>query len=639
MKKLYGVDILTDPRFDFKDPNFNRHDPMLDNWRKLRGSYLTQFYRELRQAMDLIDPNIKIGVQLPGGEHIGPPLGNMYVDWRTWIDEGLIDLIVYNVTMEATSDPNAPKKGYLTNALTETGILPAYVFREFIDKSKNPKVRLFQSGGDYYFFREPDKGFDGWRTDLYVIGFTRGWYQRWQQWKQDIKDFGYIKYIENDFDAMPVNSECYDGGYGEPRYNPKERKGSGIWSWLGNGDSIKPYAQNEIKYGDTGNAMKLTSGNDSMRMLKARHWSGTDRGMYFWSVQNAIANGTAELSFRLYRPDANSVVTVWLESDRTYAGTVNFTIAAGGEISYLVNGEKISSGQSAKTGQWQQFIINVDLETKKYSIFADGNQIAKDISYPSKTESFSVIYFDPVNLPNTEIYLDEVALHWKPQLYDVEGKEKMLFSDDFESYASKSNMKDISRGKWAVQSDSFVIENSMSFGDGFRCLKALGGGSVLSKAFALKFDSTVAVDFDVFLKSDLQGIYLVQPTDGFGSKNGTIISLLNSKNEAVIDINAVPSGNWNIWDGKRYVDCGAKVQYDAWNHIRIIIDGKTKECSFIVQPIGELPSKIGSASIDAKKAFGGKYKLKISPTKNNGHISCYDNISIRAYKIINEKQK
>jgi hypothetical protein len=274
------------------------------------------------------------------------------------------------------------------------------------------------------------------------------------------------------------------------------------------------------------------------------------------------------------------------------------------------------------------------LAVKKYSISIDGTKIAKDISYPSQVESFCVMYFDPGNLPNTEIYLDEAALHWKPQLYDVAGKEKLLFSDDFESYVSKSKFTD--NAKWTVgpkgSDGRFVIENSMSFGDGVRCLEASGGGSVLSKTFTLKSDSTVAVDFDVFLKSDSPYIAMVTPSEGWRSKNGTVISLLNSKNEAVIDINAVPSGNWNIWDGRSYVDCGAKVQYDAWNHIRIIIDGKTKECSFIVQPIGELPSKIGSASIDAKKAFGGKYKLKISPTENSGHKSCYDNIVITQYE-------
>ncbi|MBM4087414.1 MAG: hypothetical protein FJ272_21690, partial [Planctomycetes bacterium] len=62
MKRLYGVDILTDPRFDVDSPSFDPHDPMVENWRNLRGGYVTQFFRELRAALNEVDPKIRICV-------------------------------------------------------------------------------------------------------------------------------------------------------------------------------------------------------------------------------------------------------------------------------------------------------------------------------------------------------------------------------------------------------------------------------------------------------------------------------------------------------------------------------------------------------------------------------------------------
>jgi hypothetical protein len=549
----------------------------------------------------------------------------------------LIDLIIYGVTLEASHDPDASKKGYFTDANSDTGIHPVSVFREFIDKSKNPKARLLQANGNYYFFREPDQGFDGWRTDFWCAAFTRAWYQRWSQWTQDIKDFGCIKYIENDFDEMPIKNECFFGGYGDPRYNPWKRRGSGIWSWIGNGEDLKPYAQNEIRYGEKGNAIKLTSGNDSSRMLKARMWSGTNRAnMYIWANQNQIANGTAQLSFWLYRPDANSGVAVWLESDKSYIRPVNLTVAAGGEISYSADGKNVSSGQTAKVGQWQKFVIDVDVETKRYSISVDGAAIGKDMAYPVSAESFCLMYFDPGNAPNTQIYLDEVSLRWKPKLYDVAGKETILFSEDCESYASKSKLKGNSKSQWLIQpktdGDNFVIENSMSYGDGVRCIKAMGGGSISSKPITLKSNSTIVLDMDVFLKSEMPYISMATPVEGWKSKSGTVLSVLDGKDQVVAGVKAVPAEGWQIYDGQNYIDCLAKVQYDAWNHIRIIINLATKECSFIVRPLGELPIMAGQVKMNTENELGGVCKIQISPTQDSGHVSCYDNIRITEYK-------
>ena len=90
MQRLYGVDIFSDPRFYVDSPTFYLREPLVEKWRDLRGGYLTQLYRELREALRGVDPQIKIAITL-AGEHIGPPLGNWRTDWRTWVDEGLVD--------------------------------------------------------------------------------------------------------------------------------------------------------------------------------------------------------------------------------------------------------------------------------------------------------------------------------------------------------------------------------------------------------------------------------------------------------------------------------------------------------------------------------------------------------------------
>ncbi len=77
-KRRYGKDIRTE--------EFDR-----EAWRRLRGEYLTRFLRELRQAFPR-DRRISIGV--PRGDYFGPPYGNLFIDWRTWVSEKLVDELV-----------------------------------------------------------------------------------------------------------------------------------------------------------------------------------------------------------------------------------------------------------------------------------------------------------------------------------------------------------------------------------------------------------------------------------------------------------------------------------------------------------------------------------------------------------------
>lgn len=93
MKRRFDIDIQADPRFDYRSPSYSPNDPRLENWRKVRGEGWTQFYRELRAAMG--DKPIYAGI--PRGRYFGPPYGNVYLDWETFLKERLVDGLVLKV--------------------------------------------------------------------------------------------------------------------------------------------------------------------------------------------------------------------------------------------------------------------------------------------------------------------------------------------------------------------------------------------------------------------------------------------------------------------------------------------------------------------------------------------------------------
>jgi len=111
----HGVDIL--------------HEALdLQAWRDLRGTCLTGFLRELRAALVPLGRRLSVGV--PRGDVIGPPLGNMTLDWRTWVAEGLVDALVVNQNSSRCPSmwhdlwPMHRGGGYMQNHLTGEGLPP-----------------------------------------------------------------------------------------------------------------------------------------------------------------------------------------------------------------------------------------------------------------------------------------------------------------------------------------------------------------------------------------------------------------------------------------------------------------------------------------------------------------------------------
>ncbi|MEE2884737.1 MAG: family 10 glycosylhydrolase [Chloroflexota bacterium] len=79
--KRYGKDILVE--------NFDNN-----LWYDLQGEYLSTFINQLKNALNQSDH--KLGVGCARGDVIGHPIGNTRLQWRDWVDNGLLDHLVIN---------------------------------------------------------------------------------------------------------------------------------------------------------------------------------------------------------------------------------------------------------------------------------------------------------------------------------------------------------------------------------------------------------------------------------------------------------------------------------------------------------------------------------------------------------------
>lgn len=111
----HGVDILRE--------EFDRQA-----WRDMRGEDLTALVSDLRGAMTGLGRQFAVGA--PRGDVLGPPLGNMTLDWRTWVADGLIDALVVNQHSSRCPSmwhdlwPMHRGGGYVQNYLTGEGLPP-----------------------------------------------------------------------------------------------------------------------------------------------------------------------------------------------------------------------------------------------------------------------------------------------------------------------------------------------------------------------------------------------------------------------------------------------------------------------------------------------------------------------------------
>jgi len=81
------ADMLAATARDIRAGDFD-----LAAWRRLNGSYFTEFLREVHRRLQVKSMTLSVGV--PRGDVIGPPLGNWELQWRDWVAEGVVDELV-----------------------------------------------------------------------------------------------------------------------------------------------------------------------------------------------------------------------------------------------------------------------------------------------------------------------------------------------------------------------------------------------------------------------------------------------------------------------------------------------------------------------------------------------------------------
>lgn len=145
--------------------DIRKEDFDLQAWRDLLGDYVTIFLTELRQA--LLDRNIPLGVGIPRGYVMGPPLGNANLQWAKWIREGLVDYLIVDQNSSRCPSmwhdlwPMHRGFGYVQNYVDGFNMIPLvddlnlsygpvfegnrsrlYVARQWVDRSETEEHRL-----------------------------------------------------------------------------------------------------------------------------------------------------------------------------------------------------------------------------------------------------------------------------------------------------------------------------------------------------------------------------------------------------------------------------------------------------------------------------------------------------------------
>lgn len=647
MKRLYGVDIMTDPRFDWKSPTFKSDDEMLEKWRDLRGGYITQLYREIRAEMRKANPKVKFAVGL-SGEHVGPLMGNARLEWRKWVDEGLVDVIIASMMFEATLDMDADKKGYLTNTRAGIGLVSVSELREYIKNSKHPEIQIIQTGAPSYFYPPPPEGADGWQCDAWYDSYNLAIYQRWEQWKKDLRELGCIQFFKQDFDSFAVKDTGAAGGLGDGRHHPELRASPGVWYKFGNGSDDRPTIQDVVRHGDSGHAVALT-GKD----LTAVHYSSPDRSLLTGQLDTAIVNGNAQLSFYVYRATEANSLTVYFSGNSAFEKDVAIRVAQStGRISCANGSDWKETDATVPLKQWYRLSMQLDLESKTYSVSAgsDENVIANGLPIKPATERFvtqhgvesirhpvpsyrifNQLMFLPTEGAKEPIYIDDVLVQWKPNLRYSNPGSRTIAYQDFEKAAFGSTR--LADG-WRLQPDTgnnvpFSVERTTSFGPGVQCLRASGGGAVMRELGNLSTDSSkglITLDMDLFIRSDKDFPYMI-PDLTTRSSHDVTIGLQSTSSQVPLAQVHTAEGTWRVWDGSGYVDSKSIINYDVWNHLQLVVDTKTNRYRVIVQPVGEMPTVVAEGACGEAKP-NDRLKLVIKPSATAGHISCYDNILV-----------
>ena len=143
----FNESVRRDYRFavsrDIEDGEFDA-----ETWRNLMGGYLTTFIEELRH--DLTAAGLRLAVGVARGDVLGPPLGNTTLEWRRWVERGLVDQLIINQNSSRCPSmwhdlwPMHRGDGYLQNYLNGTCLptLQDHIHETYAPAFKGRKTAL-----------------------------------------------------------------------------------------------------------------------------------------------------------------------------------------------------------------------------------------------------------------------------------------------------------------------------------------------------------------------------------------------------------------------------------------------------------------------------------------------------------------
>ena len=129
--------------------NICQEDFDLQHFRDLQGEYLTRLLQELRAA--LRPGGYLLAVGTARGDIIGAPMGNTRLEWRRWIQDGLIDHLVIDQDSSRCPSmwhdlwPMHRGYGYLQNYVNGVNMPPLteHLRGSYRSVLKNRSARLF----------------------------------------------------------------------------------------------------------------------------------------------------------------------------------------------------------------------------------------------------------------------------------------------------------------------------------------------------------------------------------------------------------------------------------------------------------------------------------------------------------------
>jgi hypothetical protein len=490
------------------------------------------------------------------------------------------------------------------------------------------------------------------QCDAWYGAYHLAWYQRWQQFQKDLREFGHIKFIDQNFDTVsPDEYVLPSGGWGDLAYDPKVRACAGAWWRLGTGNDAKPFAQSATKRGASGQAMQLTHAADGRDTLTGFHNCSPDRSKWSGAIDTSMTSGHAIFEFWIMRPSADSSAAAFLQGDNSEL-EVGVRIAPGtGKISYSTGTEKgtgkwVETPHTMGVGEWTQFHIDVDIDRLHYSARMSETKLCDSVPLgaPKKRfvelpgvnipmdmpvfKEFKSVLFVPGGKPGNVTFVDDVTVHWVPAAIFAEPGRTVEFSDDFESYdhLTKTDSPAL-KTKWqqAAPATDMILRDT-SFGPGIKSLRLHGGGKITPRATAtLTTGTRLTLDLDYFLRSG-EPLPSIMPNTATKFPHSTCLGWTDADGKMIAGIKT-ENGTWHLLnDAGAWIDTQQRVHYDVWNHLQLVLteDGTLQAAA---QPVGQVAAIIGHTRASAASTVLTLTPI-IEPSATEGHLSCYDNVVI-----------